>query len=100
MFISSNTSNFSFNRFIELCEKAYRILRKHANLLITLFSLMLSTGIPELQTPEDVEYLRTTLQVDKPDDDSALQYFKIQLNEAKIGSTFTKIDWFFHNVRR
>lgn len=83
-----------------MCEKAYLILRKHAGLLITLFTLMLSTGIPELQTPEDIEYLRTTLQVDKVDEDAALSYFKSQLNEAKIGSTYTKIDWFFHNVRR
>jgi phosphatidylinositol-4,5-bisphosphate 3-kinase len=61
---------------------------------------MLSTGIPELQTPDDIEYLRTTLQVDKIDEEAAVSYFRNQLNEAKIGSTYTKIDWFFHNVRR
>lgn len=92
-------SNPFFKEFIDLCEKAYLILRQHASLLITLFTLMLSTGIPELQTPDDVEYLRTTLQVDK-NEVEALSYFRNQLNEAKVGSTYTKIDWMFHNVRR
>jgi phosphatidylinositol-4,5-bisphosphate 3-kinase len=93
-------SNPYFKEFIELCENAYLILRKHASLLITLFTLMLSTGIPELQTTDDIEYLRTTLQVDKKNEADALSYFRSQLNEAKVGSTYTKIDWMFHNLRR
>lgn len=36
-------------RFQELCGRAYLALRRHANLLITLFIMMLPTGIPELQ---------------------------------------------------
>jgi phosphatidylinositol kinase/protein kinase (PI-3 family) len=32
-------------RFQETCGKAYMALRKHANLLITLFTMMLPTGI-------------------------------------------------------
>ena len=38
-----------YNRFQELCGHAYLALRRHANLLITLFMMMLPTGIPELQ---------------------------------------------------
>ena len=33
-----------FERFQETCGKAYMALRKHANLLITLFTMMLPTG--------------------------------------------------------
>ena len=84
---------------MELCESAYKILRKHANLLITLFMLMLSTGLPELQSYDDIEYLRNALQCSKSDEE-ALEYFRAQLQIAKVGSTYTKIDWFFHNVRR
>ena len=35
--------------FQELCGKAYVALRKHSHLFITLFTMMLSTGITELQ---------------------------------------------------
>lgn len=74
-------------------------LRKHSNLLITLFMLMLSTGLPELQTYDDIEWLRTALQCDKTDQE-AHEYFQQQIQNAQMGSTYTKIDWFFHNVRR
>lgn len=35
---------------------------------------MLYTGIPELQSTEDIEYLRTTLQIDK-NEVEAITYF-------------------------
>lgn len=38
-----------FDRFVDVCCRAYNVLRRNADLLITLFVLMLSTGIPELQ---------------------------------------------------
>lgn len=68
---------------------------------------MLSTGIPELQSPDDVAFLRSKLQVDLKlrfndpveDEKAALKYFKYQLNEARAGSTYTKLDWFFHAVQ-
>ena len=51
-------------RFQETCGKAYLHLRSHASLLCTLFSMMLNSGIPELQTQNDIGYLRKTLGVD------------------------------------
>ena len=48
-------SNF---RFMELCGKAYLCLRSHANVFITLFTMMLSCGIPELQSLDDIGYIR------------------------------------------
>jgi hypothetical protein len=55
------------NKFIfqELCGKAYLALRRHSNLLMTLFMMMLPTGIKELQSIDDVCYLRETLAVEK-----------------------------------
>ena len=60
--------------------------------------MMLGTGIPELQTLEDVQYLRRTLAVDKTREE-ALQYFETQLYEAHGGAWTTKLDWFFHSVK-
>ncbi|XP_015785268.1 phosphatidylinositol 4,5-bisphosphate 3-kinase catalytic subunit alpha isoform [Tetranychus urticae] len=86
-----------FEKFTELCGLAYLSLRRHANLLITLFTMMLSTGIPELQSIDDIGYLRKTLQVERNEED-ALKYFNNQFFEAHGGAWTTKIDWFFHNI--
>ena len=59
--------------------------------------MMLYTGIPELQSTDDIEYLRTTLQVDKTELE-AINYFNEEFKEAIGGNWSTKIDWFFHIV--
>ena len=82
----------------ELCGKAYLALRRHANLLITLFTMMLPTGITELQSINDVGYLRQTLAVEKTDEE-ALEYFQTMFYDAYGGAWTTKLDWFFHSVR-
>src|SRR5690606_17453975 len=91
-------SNPLFHRFQRLCYDAYLALHDNAHLLISLFIMMLGTGIPELQTIDDVQYLRQTLQVDKSREE-ALQYFETQLDEAHGGAWSTKLDWFFHSVK-
>jgi len=59
-----------FDEFVGSCCQAYSIMRKHSHMLITLFSLMLSTGIPELQKAEDIDWLRECLMVDKSKDEA------------------------------
>ncbi|KAH9490074.1 Phosphatidylinositol 4,5-bisphosphate 3-kinase catalytic subunit alpha isoform [Bulinus truncatus] len=88
-----------FKEFQELCCKAYLILRKHANLFITLFTLMLQCGIPELQSLDDIGYIRKTLAVEK-DDEKALEYFVNQLKSAYDDSWTAKVDWLFHNMKQ
>jgi len=87
-----------FEKFQETCGKAYMALRKHANLLITLFTMMLPTGITELQSINDVGYLRKTLAVEKTEQE-ALAYFQSMFNDAYGGGWTTKLDWFFHGVK-
>lgn len=87
-----------FTHFQEICGKAYLALRRHANLLITLFTMMLPTGIQELQNITDIGYLRQTLAVEKTDEE-ALEYFQSRFFEAYGGAWTTKLDWFFHSVR-
>jgi len=82
-----------FAQFQELCGKAYLALRRHSNLLITLFMMMLPSGITELQSINDVSYLRQTLAVEK-DDKEALEYFQNVFNDAYKGAWTTKLDWF------
>ena len=82
-----------FAQFQELCGKAYLALRRHSNLLITLFMMMLPSGITELQSINDVSYLRQTLAVEK-DEKEALEYFQNVFNDAYKGAWTTKLDWF------
>ena len=45
-------------RFVRLCEDAYLILRRHASLFINMLAMMLQTGIPELRSIDDLNYVR------------------------------------------
>lgn len=48
-----------------MCYKAYLAIRQHASLFINLFSLLLGCGMPELQSFDDIAYLRKTLALGK-----------------------------------
>ncbi|KAK3090339.1 hypothetical protein FSP39_011033 [Pinctada imbricata] len=87
-----------FKKFQELCCQAYLILRQSANLMISLFTMMLSCGIPELQTLDDISYLRKTLQVENTEE-QALNYFIEQFRSAYGDQWTTKVDWMFHYFR-
>ncbi len=60
---------------------AYLALRKKANFLITLFMMMMNTGIPEISTIGDIKYL----QVGIPKPHVGYKKFKrhLQLGTAK-----------------
>jgi phosphatidylinositol kinase/protein kinase (PI-3 family) len=40
-----------FLQFVRICVQAYLVLRRNAQLIISLFAMMLSTGIPEVGNP-------------------------------------------------
>ena len=50
-------------------ETLYCILYKNGNLFINLFAMMLSTGIPELKSLEDIHYFRDMLALSKTEED-------------------------------
>jgi phosphatidylinositol-4,5-bisphosphate 3-kinase len=41
-------SSQEYSEFKSLCKESYQVLRKNADILITLLRMMLCTGIPEL----------------------------------------------------
>ncbi|PIK40148.1 phosphatidylinositol 4,5-bisphosphate 3-kinase catalytic subunit beta isoform [Apostichopus japonicus] len=85
-----------FERFKECCELAFTILRRRGNLLINLFAMMLSAGIPEL-SDETITYLRTTLNLDVSED-QALENFRGKFNDALKNSWKTSINWMMHHI--
>ena len=60
--------------------------------------MMLYTGIPELQKPEDLEYLRNSLALTK-DDAEAEKHFEDIFKIAFDGSLMTSLNFFVHNLK-
>ncbi|XP_038141577.1 phosphatidylinositol 4,5-bisphosphate 3-kinase catalytic subunit gamma isoform [Cyprinodon tularosa] len=86
-----------FQRFRETCSEAYLLLRSHSRLLITLFSLMLLTGIPELSAAEDMRYLREALQEDQSEG-QAKAHFLEKISECENLGWTVQANWWIHMV--
>lgn len=86
-------------RFKQLCEKAFLILRRKGALLINLFVMMLSAGLPELRSLDDIGYLRKTLVLSLSEED-AIKDFRKKFDHAINNSFSTSMNWFAHNVKR
>jgi len=69
--------------------RAFNIIRKNNDLFINLFCLMLSTGIPELKSTEDIKYVRDHMFLDL-NDAEAEQHFKEQIGNS-LSSKRSKI---------
>ncbi|KAF2077284.1 hypothetical protein CYY_001409 [Polysphondylium violaceum] len=84
----------NFNFFVDICCKAYNILRKNAHVFINMFELMLSTGIPELRSESDIVYLRDKFRLDL-NDKEASERFKKLIYES-INTLTTQINFAIH----
>jgi hypothetical protein len=69
--VLGGTDGAAFKDFLAYARAAYSVLRRHGNLLLTLFSLMLSCGLPELRTGREIEWMRRALKLDLGDDADA-----------------------------
>eukprot|EP00750_Incisomonas_marina_P002130 INCI12098.2.p1 GENE.INCI12098.2~~INCI12098.2.p1 ORF type:complete len:1002 (-),score=222.26 INCI12098.2:442-3222(-) len=47
-----------YQDFVDLCKKAFVAVRRHSSLLISLFNLMVASGIDQISNFEDVQWLR------------------------------------------
>ncbi|CAG6021036.1 unnamed protein product [Menidia menidia] len=84
-----------FQRFLDTCTRAYLSLRAHSHLLVTLFSLMLLTGIPELSAAEDMRYLRGALQEEQSPAE-ARQHFLQQVSACEDRGWTVQANWWIH----
>jgi hypothetical protein len=71
----------AYELFVETACRAYLIVRRNAMLFINLFTMMISVGLPELQSRENVVYLRDMLVLQKSDADATL-YLKALIDES------------------
>ena len=81
--------------FKEICERAYLIIREKAPLLIQLFIMMLSSGIPQLNSMSDIDYLKEVLALNTTPE-IALEKFRKKFKEAMDNSWSTTVNWWFH----
>ncbi|KAI5095750.1 phosphatidylinositol 4,5-bisphosphate 3-kinase catalytic subunit gamma isoform [Silurus meridionalis] len=88
-------SSLYFQRFKDICVQAYLSLRTQSSLLVTLFSLMLLTGIPELSTAQDMRYLRNALQQDQ-NEKEARQHFLQQIDLCEDKGWTVQTNFWFH----
>eukprot|EP01123_Difflugia_compressa_P003694 TRINITY_DN1496_c0_g1_i1.p1 TRINITY_DN1496_c0_g1~~TRINITY_DN1496_c0_g1_i1.p1 ORF type:complete len:482 (-),score=84.89 TRINITY_DN1496_c0_g1_i1:139-1584(-) len=83
----------NYTKFIDYCKKAHLVLSQNYNLFINLFSMMLISGMPELQTKSDLLYLAETLGVTKDKDEDFEKILE------KTGSQLcTRFNWVIHNI--
>ncbi|XP_048873048.1 phosphatidylinositol 4,5-bisphosphate 3-kinase catalytic subunit gamma isoform isoform X1 [Brienomyrus brachyistius] len=90
-------SSLYFQRFKKTCIEAYLALRTHTRLLVTLFSLMLLTGIPELSCAQDMQYLRQALQ-DNQNEEVACDHFLQQIDQCEQLGWTVQANWWIHMV--
>ncbi|KAG7519418.1 phosphatidylinositol 4,5-bisphosphate 3-kinase catalytic subunit gamma isoform-like [Solea senegalensis] len=84
-----------FGRFRDTCLQAYLSLRSHSRLLVTLFSLMLLTGIPELSHAKDIHYLQEALQVEQ-NEAEAKEHFLQQILVCEQKGWQVQANWWIH----
>jgi len=65
-----------YKQFIEIAGSAYSVIFLRKSLIITLFGLMLSTGIPELRSKKDLRYLEEKAFFGTQDLDLATKKFE------------------------
>jgi len=95
-YVMGGRDSDTFKKFVDLSCRGFNTLRKNANTFISLFSMMLSTGIPELKSYEDIEYLRRAFCLDLADD-QATELFKKLIYES-LNTKATQINFWFHNL--
>lgn len=75
------------------------IIRQYSNIFLNLFTLMLSSDMPELQSIDDISYFRNKLVLDESDD-KARKFFNEQFERSFKLSYTTKLDWVFHAINK
>lgn len=93
-YVMGGKNSPGFERFVDYCCRGYNILRKYSDLFITLFALMLSTGMPELKCKEDIEYLREAFSVESTDAEASALFRKL-IHKA-LNTTATRLNNALH----
>jgi len=93
---SSWEKSEKLKEFIDISCKAFNRLRSNTDIFISLLSLVISSGILEFESIQDLEYLRFSLQPSLTEEE-ATQYFT-DLIWKSMRSKAAQFNFFVHNV--
>jgi hypothetical protein len=83
-------------RFESICCQAYNIIRQHSSQFITLFTLMLASGLPELQSEADIQFIKDRLQLHLTPEEAS-EHFRLKLAQSRDNGTI-QLNHAFHVV--
>ncbi|TPX63239.1 hypothetical protein SpCBS45565_g06771 [Spizellomyces sp. 'palustris'] len=91
-------SSQAYQKFKSYCFIAFNSLRKNANLILNLFSLMVNANVPDIAIEPDKAVLKVQerFRLDLSDEE-AIQYFQGLINES-IGAVFPQVMEKIHQV--
>lgn len=89
----------NFQKFQSNCEQAFLIIRRKSDLIYNIFTLMLQSGLEEVNSKTDLEYLKETLVSDLCEQE-ALKFFRRKFDEAFKNGWKTNLNWFAHNLAK
>lgn len=87
--------SIKFQHFVDLCSRAFNIVRKHGDLLLHMLALMASSGIPGV-TAEAVGYVQNALLPGQSNAEAAASFAK--LIQSSLKSWFPQFNFFLHNL--
>ncbi|XP_071452807.1 phosphatidylinositol 4-phosphate 3-kinase C2 domain-containing subunit beta [Hetaerina americana] len=83
-----------FHHFVDMCCQAFNIIRNNGSLLLNLFALMASSGIPGVSNA--VSYVQRSLLPGLSEDEAAAEFAK--MIQSSLRSWFTQFNFFLHNL--
>ncbi|XP_064480154.1 phosphatidylinositol 4-phosphate 3-kinase C2 domain-containing subunit alpha-like [Ornithodoros turicata] len=84
-----------FQTFIDLCCRAFNIVRQNSNIFVTLFQLMVASGIPGV-TSDAVNFIQKSLLLGSSEIEATAHFTR--LIEESLSSRFTQFNFFVHNI--
>ncbi|KAJ3094840.1 Phosphatidylinositol (PI) 3-kinase [Phlyctochytrium planicorne] len=96
--VMGGTSSQTYQKFKTFCFVAYNSLRKSANLILNLFSLMVSANVPDIAIEPDKAVLKVQekFRLDL-NEEEAIQHLQNVINES-VGAMFPQVMERIHQV--
>uniref|UniRef100_A0A914I1L1 Chromatin modification-related protein MEAF6 n=1 Tax=Globodera rostochiensis TaxID=31243 RepID=A0A914I1L1_GLORO len=89
-----------FRAFVNYCTTAFCILRRHANLITNLFSLMLDAGIPDIAVERDKAVMKVLERFHLQLSDEEACHLIVRLIESSLSAKIPIVMDFVHNVKQ